>query len=108
MQVSSLLIEKGQERLRKLALPSLGEGSGVGIYYFLLQMLSQEGAYWEAKALRSETREFWAYLQRIDYKDVMRNKAKYSVESWQKALQSASYLRPKWGKTHAEMTQMSL
>ena len=44
MQVSSLLIEKGQERLRKLALPSLGEGSGVGIYDFLLQMLSQEGA----------------------------------------------------------------
>ena len=31
MQVSSLLLGKGQERLRKLALPSLGEGPGVGM-----------------------------------------------------------------------------
>ena len=31
-------------RLRKSALPSLGEGAGVGFCYFLLQMLSQEGA----------------------------------------------------------------
>ena len=29
----------------KFKLPSLGEGLGVGFCYFLLQMLSQEGAY---------------------------------------------------------------
>ena len=43
-QVSTPLPWKGQERLRKLVLPSLGEGLGVGFCYFLLQMLSQEGA----------------------------------------------------------------
>ena len=107
-QVRFPLLGRGRGRLRKLALPSLGEGSGVGFCYFLLQMLSQEGACWEAKALRSEIREFWAYLQHIDYEYVMKNEARYSVKSWQKTLQSASYQRPKWGKTHAEMTQMSL
>ena len=45
MQVQAPLLGRGRERLRKLALPSLGEGLGVGFCYFLLQMLSQEGAY---------------------------------------------------------------
>ncbi|OFP39535.1 hypothetical protein HMPREF2992_05125 [Prevotella sp. HMSC069G02] len=45
LQVSSPLLGRGWGRLRKLALPSLGEGLGVGFCYFLLQMLSQEGAY---------------------------------------------------------------
>ena len=44
LQVSSLLLGRGRGRLCKLALPSLGEGLGVGFCYFLLQMLSQEGA----------------------------------------------------------------
>ena len=43
-QVSSPLLGRGRGRLCKLALPSLGEGLGVGFCYFLLQMLSQEGA----------------------------------------------------------------
>ena len=44
MQVSTPLLGRGRGRLCKLALPSLGEGLGVGFCYFLLQMLSQEGA----------------------------------------------------------------
>ena len=44
-QVRSPLLGRGRGRSRKLALPSLREGSGVGIYDFLLQMLSQEEAY---------------------------------------------------------------
>ena len=44
LQVDSPLLGRGRGRLRKLALPSLGEGLGVGSCYFLLQMLSQEGA----------------------------------------------------------------
>ena len=43
-QVGSPLLGRGRGRLCKLALPSLGEGLGVGFCYFLLQMLSQEGA----------------------------------------------------------------
>ena len=43
-QVSAPLLGRGRGRLCKLALPSLGEGLGVGFCYFLLQMLSQEGA----------------------------------------------------------------
>jgi len=38
-----------------------------------------------------QIREFWACLERIDYEDVMKNEARYSVKSWQKALQSASF-----------------
>ena len=43
-QVSTPLLGRGRGKFRKLALPSLGEGPGVGSCYFLLQMLSQEGA----------------------------------------------------------------
>ena len=90
-QVGSPLLGRGRGRLRKLALPSLGEGLGVGFCYFLLQNPLQDSSCWEANALRSEIREFWACLQRIDYEDVMKNKARYSVKSWQKALQSTSF-----------------
>ena len=90
-QVGSPLLGRGRGRLRKLALPSLGEGLGVGFCYFLLQNPLQDSSCWEANALRSEIREFWACLQRIDYENVMKNKTRYSVKTWQKALQSASF-----------------
>jgi hypothetical protein len=47
-------------------------------------------------------------LQRIDYEDVMRSKARYSVKTWQKALQSASYQPAFCFILHADMMQMSV